>query len=85
MSIPAGDLRRALAASERLCILLGDDGPLERRDVAVLYLHAGDLAAASVHLAAYMSSSAAAGMCTTTYAHPSHMVIHLESRQCFFA
>ncbi|CAL8467605.1 g7143 [Coccomyxa elongata] len=56
----AGDLRRALASSERLCILLGDDGPLERRDVAVLYLHAGDLAAASVHLAAYMSSSAAA-------------------------
>jgi hypothetical protein len=56
-----GDLRRALAAAERLCILLGDRGPLERRDVAVLYLHAGDIVAAKVHLDAYSASEAARG------------------------
>lgn len=57
----AGDLRRALAAAERLCILLGDEGPLERRDVAVLYLHACNFPAASAHLAAYTATSIAAG------------------------
>ncbi|KAK9909325.1 hypothetical protein WJX75_000539 [Coccomyxa subellipsoidea] len=56
----AGDLRRALAAAERLCILLGDEGPLERRDVAVLYLHACNFPAASAHLAAYTATSIAA-------------------------
>ena len=59
--LPAGDLRRALAAVERLCILLGEAGPAERRDVAVLYLHAGDLPAGRAHLAAYARSAAAAG------------------------
>ena len=57
----AGDLRRALAAAERLCILLGEGGPEERRDAAVLYLHAGNLPAARAHLLAYSRSAAAKG------------------------
>lgn len=51
-----------MAAVERLCILLGEDASLEWRDVAVLYLHAGNLPAASSHLAAYASTSLAKGM-----------------------
>lgn len=57
----AGDLRRALASTERLCIVMGDEGAFELRDVAALYLHAGDLPAAVTHLNAYAKSSAAKG------------------------
>ncbi|CAK0760877.1 hypothetical protein CVIRNUC_002808 [Coccomyxa viridis] len=55
----AGDLRRALASAERLCIVLGDEAYFEWRDVAVLYLHAGNLPAALAHLDAYASTPAA--------------------------
>ena len=37
----AGDLRRALAAAERLVLLRGDEEPDLRRDLSVLYLHCG--------------------------------------------
>ena len=57
----AGDLRRALASAERLCIVLGDEAYFEWRDVAVLYLHAGNLPAALAHLDAYASTPAAKG------------------------
>jgi hypothetical protein len=54
----AGDLRRALAAAERLVILQGDDAPEERRDLAVLYCHAGMLQEAKVELKAYAAAQA---------------------------
>ena len=57
----AGDLRRALASTERLCIVLGDEGFFEWRDVAMLYLHAGNLPAALSHLDAYACTPAAKG------------------------
>jgi hypothetical protein len=37
----AGDLRRAVAAVERLATIFGDEHPAERRDAGVLLLHAG--------------------------------------------
>jgi hypothetical protein len=49
----AGDLRRALAASERLVILRGEIVPEERMDLAVLYCHAGRLREARAELRAY--------------------------------
>ncbi|KAG7668476.1 hypothetical protein Ndes2526B_g03893 [Nannochloris sp. 'desiccata'] len=52
----AGDLRRALAAAERLVILRGDDAPEERRDLAVLYCHAGMFREAKVELRAYAAA-----------------------------
>ena len=39
--VGAGDLRRALAAAERLVLLCGDAEPVERRDAAVLLALAG--------------------------------------------
>ena len=53
-----GDLRRAMASAERLVLLAGDS---ERRDLAVLQLHAGNAAAAAAELACYASSNAARG------------------------
>lgn len=47
-----GDLRRAIAAAERLVILRGDAIPEERRDLAVLYCHAGWLREAKAELQA---------------------------------
>lgn len=55
----AGDLRRARAAAERLVTLLGDTAPRERRDLGVLLLHCGELAAAGVELRAFAGTSAA--------------------------
>jgi hypothetical protein len=54
----AGDLRRALAAAERLVILRGEEVPEERRDLAVLYCHAGMLREAKVELKAYAAAQA---------------------------
>jgi hypothetical protein len=48
-----GDLRRALAAAEKLVILGGDTAGEERRDLAALYCHCGRLEAAYVELRAY--------------------------------
>jgi len=52
----AGDLQRALAAAERLVILRGNDVPEERRDLAVLYCHAGMFREAKVELKAYAAA-----------------------------
>lgn len=41
--------------------MLGDEGHFELRDLAALYLHAGDLPAAVSHLSAYAKCSAAQG------------------------
>ena len=57
MHHPAGDLRRALAAAERLALLCGD---AERRDGGVLLLHAGRAAEAAAELGAYAVCAAAA-------------------------
>ncbi|GAB4816397.1 hypothetical protein N2152v2_003443 [Parachlorella kessleri] len=46
----AGDLRRAVAATERLVLLCGERYPKERRDLAVLYLHCGRREQARVEL-----------------------------------
>jgi hypothetical protein len=61
-----GDLRRALAAQERLVVLrtlLGSGAalPEARRDLAALYCHAGRLAEARAELRAARSSAAAPG------------------------
>lgn len=57
----AGDIRRAIAACERLVILNGDAASShERRDLAVLLLHGGLFARAKAELGAYQSSAAAA-------------------------
>ena len=53
----AGDIRRAKAAAERLCILAGDDCPWQRRDAGVLLLHAGQICQAATELEAYHSSA----------------------------
>jgi len=53
--LPAGDLRRALAAAERLALLAGD---AERRDLGALLLHAGRPAEAAAELSAYAASAA---------------------------
>lgn len=47
-----GDLRRAIAAAERLVILRGEEASEERRDLAVLYCHAGRLPEAKAELKA---------------------------------
>ena len=67
--LPAGDLRRALASTERLCLVLGDEGAFELRDVAALYLHAEDLPAAMTHLHAYAVSRAAKGSISSLSIH----------------
>lgn len=41
--------------------MMADEGAFELRDLAALYLHAGDLPAAVTHLNAYAKSSAAKG------------------------
>ena len=56
LSFRAGDMRRALAASERLCMLVGDSDPQQRRDAAVLLYHVGNIDQAAVELDVYMSS-----------------------------
>ncbi len=53
----AGDMRRAKAAAERLCILAGDAFPWERRDVSVLLWHTGEISQAAVEMEAYASST----------------------------
>ena len=50
-------MRRAKAAAERLCILGGDAFPWERRDVAVLLWHTGEVSQAVTELEAYVSST----------------------------
>eukprot|EP00878_Enallax_costatus_P013755 GHUV01014386.1.p1 GENE.GHUV01014386.1~~GHUV01014386.1.p1 ORF type:complete len:232 (+),score=102.13 GHUV01014386.1:26-697(+) len=52
----AGDLVRCVAAAERLVMMVGDEQPAERRDLAVLLLHAGQPSAAAAELAAYLDS-----------------------------
>jgi hypothetical protein len=52
----AGDISRCLAAAERLVMMVGDEQPQERRDLAVLLLHAGYPAAAAAELSAYLDS-----------------------------
>uniref|UniRef100_A0A061S4C7 Protein SirB1 N-terminal domain-containing protein n=1 Tax=Tetraselmis sp. GSL018 TaxID=582737 RepID=A0A061S4C7_9CHLO len=55
----AGDLRRARAAAERICMLVGDERPSERRDLAVLLAHCGEFGRAAAELKAYLSTPAA--------------------------
>ena len=50
----AGDLRRCLAACERVVMLIGDAQPRERRDLGALYLHAGLFDEARAELAEYL-------------------------------
>lgn len=50
--------RRAVAAAERLVLLCGERCPKERRDLAVLYLHSGRLAAARVELEHFAARAA---------------------------
>ncbi|PSC74794.1 hypothetical protein C2E20_2429 [Micractinium conductrix] len=57
----AGDMRRALAACERLVLLQGDACPAERRDLAALYMHVGRFREAKAELQAFVRVSAAAG------------------------
>lgn len=45
----AGDLRRAVAAAERLATVFGDTHPRERRDAAVLLLHAGNFSQVTLY------------------------------------
>ncbi|KAF8062088.1 pho-4 [Scenedesmus sp. PABB004] len=52
----AGDLMRCVAAAERLVMLVGDEQPQERRDLAVLLLHAGQPEAAAAELGAYLAA-----------------------------
>jgi len=52
----AGDLRRARAAAERICMLVGDQRPAERRDAAVLLIHSGEFAQGRAELDAYLAS-----------------------------
>lgn len=52
----AGDLSRAIAASERLVIIGGKNNPYERRDLGVLYCHAGRFAEAWAELSSYAST-----------------------------
>ena len=73
----AGDLRRALASTERLCIVLGNEAYFEWRDVAVLYLHAGNLPAALAHLDAYASTSAAKGKTSRFLTSPECMCSYM--------
>lgn len=56
----AGDLRRALAASERLATVFGNGHPRERRDAAVLLLHAGNFPQALAELQEYRHTDTAA-------------------------
>lgn len=63
LSACPGDIRRAVAATERL-VLLGDAAgvsvhPCERRDLAVLLLHAEMPERAMVEMRAFAASSAA--------------------------
>lgn len=53
----AGDLSRAIAAAERLVILRGGSCPDERRDLGVLYCHAGRFGEAWAELNSYASIS----------------------------
>lgn len=55
----AGDLRRAVAASERLATVFGNSHPRERRDTAVLLLHAGKFPQAYAELRAYLGTNTA--------------------------
>ena len=50
-----------MAAAERLVILRGEEVPEERRDLAVLYCHAGMLREAKVELKAYAAAQATGG------------------------
>ncbi|CAD7704561.1 unnamed protein product [Ostreobium quekettii] len=53
----AGDIRRALAASERLVMLCHGDQQ-ERRDLAILLYHCGEMSRAMVELSAYCGTGA---------------------------
>ncbi len=55
----AGDIRRAMAAAERLVLLCGEAEPRERRDLGVLLFHVGDLGGAYAELRCYAQTSAA--------------------------
>ncbi|KAI3424327.1 hypothetical protein D9Q98_009880 [Chlorella vulgaris] len=52
-----GDIRRALAACERLVLLCGEQCPLERRDLAVLYMHVGRFREAKAELQHFLRST----------------------------
>eukprot|EP00198_Chlamydomonas_reinhardtii_P006399 XP_001695735.1 predicted protein [Chlamydomonas reinhardtii] len=49
-------MRRARAACERLVLLAADRYPEERRDLAIILLHSGDVPAARRELRAYMAA-----------------------------
>ncbi|KAG1677963.1 hypothetical protein FOA52_001381 [Chlamydomonas sp. UWO 241] len=53
----AGDIRRCRAACERLVLLGGEGAEAERRDLAVILLHQGELSRAAAELDAYMGSA----------------------------
>lgn len=55
-STGAGDLRRCVAAAERLVLICGDERPFERRDLGVLYMHLGFFDRAQAELKAYRAS-----------------------------
>ena len=55
-STGAGDKRRALASCERLALLAGDECPVERRDLGVLYALTGRMAEAAAELQFYADS-----------------------------
>ena len=71
----AGDLRRTLAASERLVLMSDAAGvtvhPCERRDLAVLLLHAEMPERALVELRAFSDSQAAQHATAEVVPHPS--------------
>jgi hypothetical protein len=58
----AGDLSRAIAAAERLVISRGGSCPDERRDLGVLYCHAGKFPEAWSELNSYASSTISVGL-----------------------
>jgi hypothetical protein len=52
----AGDVRRAIAACERLVLLCGESAPSERRDLAALYIRQGMLEKGKIELQTYQES-----------------------------
>ncbi|KAI7836487.1 hypothetical protein COHA_009639 [Chlorella ohadii] len=78
----AGDIRRAVAACERLVLLCGEACPWERRDLAVLYMHLGQFREAKAELLAFSRSpfpssawpSFAAGAATAAGLPPSFAI-----------
>ena len=64
--------RRALAACERLVLLCGAQAPLERRDLAVLYMHVGR----------FRGGCTAAPFLSTKSAYPAASLRHMCTDPC---